>query len=56
MYTFTFHPTQKSFRLRKNQYFQGNFYEIKEILTITHYCYENVYETQGVLAIYIYKM
>ena len=48
MYTFIFCPTQKSFKLRKTKYFLGNFYELEEILTITHYCYENVYEIQRI--------
>ena len=53
MYTFTFRPTQKSFRLTKTYYFQENFHEIEEILTITHYCYEKVYEIQRIITIYI---
>ena len=27
------------------------FYEIEQILTITRYCYENIYEIQGILII-----
>ena len=53
MHTFIFRPTQKSFRLRKTQYFYGNFYEIEEVLAISQYFYENVYEIQRILTIYV---
>ena len=40
IYTFIFRLSQRSFRLRKPQYFYGNLYEIVKILTITQYFYE----------------
>ena len=33
--------------------FMKTFYEIEEILTITHYCYKSFDEIQGILTIYI---
>ena len=53
IYTFIFRLSQRSFRLRKLQYFYGNLYEIEKILTITQYFYENVCEIPGTLTIYI---
>ena len=39
---------QRSFRLRKTQYFYGTLYEIEETLNISQYFHENVYEIKGI--------